>query len=635
MAELTAEDKAILAEAERRGIQLTPQVSPEDQAILDEAQRRGISLEPPQPKGKIMAVDMPPFGGGKPQNQPSGAGRSFDKGPYRTIGAAMGGTGGAIAGTVAGTPVAGTMIGAALGEGAGQMWEQGQYPPTMVGGTIVPGSMGSVDIDPYSAMNEGSVQGVMDVTGTKAAKALVKPFGWATGKVKPGAKRLQEIFKRKYGGELTHADMTKSYLGDTAQNIAESGAFSGQVMRNLHEAKQAIPLQNGFRELGEEIATGKYTMDEAGDFLLSGILGDNKAKRAAIGKSWQKMDEALGQPLVNVDETVKMLDDIIAKAPSGGSEAGRRAKLMLDKIRPKGQPPGPITWEMAHIEQSDLFDIPTATKQAMSNRDDSLMKQMRGSLLKAMHVSAKNAGPEAYEMWKTIRKQYGAMMQPYTSPFIKQILRTEGGKNIANKIFRQQSAGVIKKLKSVVPVKDWKNLQAAWLEEEAATAINKEGIFDLRGFLNKINNMKAYDAIFDGDVKGRLDDLIGVVRLIGEEGSAGKSGSIFIQMKQAGAVSNLAGGAAMGTLTGVGSGSIIGGVSTAGLWLGGPWVIAKILANPKATRFFTAELKKGGTGEMLAKALEVVSRFGARETGSIAKDYMEGEQMTPPSMNIP
>jgi hypothetical protein len=623
MAQLTQEEQDILAEAERRGIQTTPQVNPEEQAILDEAQRRGISLDKPQPKGKIVAMDMPPKE------------RATN---LKTVSEGMGGTAGSIIGGAFGG-VPGAAAGAAVGGGAGnvygQMLEQGAYPPTMVGGVMVPGRGESVDIKPMEAVKEAGVQGVMDLAGGVATKPLSKVAGWATGKLKPRAKELQEAF-RKYGGELTHADLTKSSGGDVAQNIAEKSFLGGETMRKFHEIKQAIPLQKGLTKVADDISTGKLTMDEAADLVADGLLGKKKLKMQAMSKNWKVMDEFIGQPGVDINKKVlPLLEDIVSKAPSGGSTSSSRAAKMLEYFK-KEYPDGMIPWERAHIEQSDLFDVTPMGAQMQSSIDKANLNRIRTAIRGAMGKSAKNVSDEAFELWQTIQKQYATEMKPYNIKWIKQVMNTEGGANIGRKIFNQKSPRLINELKKITPPERWKDLQSTWLEEEAASLVNKEGLFDLRGFLNKIDNMKgSYDAIFDGPQKKALDDLIDVARLIGEEGGAGKSGAIFVQMKQASAASNITGnlgqGLALGGAAGLGTG-LAGGVSAAGFWLGGPWAIAKIITNPTATRFLTRSIKQGGNADYFLKAINVISKAGARETGSLLAD----EKQTPqPPMNIP
>lgn len=537
----------------------------------------------------------------------------------------IGGTAGSLLGPQ------GTAGGAAIGNVLGQMAEQGSYPPISMGGVIVPGKMpdsGELNIDWMEAGKEGAAQGIMDLGGGLAYRALKKPFIWASETIKPGAKEIARKFKDLYGGELTYGEQTKSFLGDVLQNVAEKSAFGGQTMAKFHELKQAIPLQKGLEKISKDLVDNPQTVDKAGDVLADALSGGKRLKMKALSNSWKAMDDFVGQPAVDMNrKVIPLLQEIIRTAPSGGSPSAAKAKTMLDYFS-KEFPDGMVTWERAHIEQSDLFDISQAAKLTMSSVDKANNTKMRSAILKEMGQSAKELSPEAYNAWVSIRKEYAKAMEPYNKKFIKQVANTEGGVNIMSKVFNQKSPGLIEKLRSVVPENKWKDVQAAWLNDKASSLVTKEGLFDIASFTKSIKNMgDSYNAIFKGEQKKAIDHLVDVIDSIGSTGTAGKTGAIFIQMKQSSALAQLGGAAAVGAAAGYGSQNPYAGLAGAGIILGGPWALAKVLTNPVATRYFTRAIKTG-TGEAIDNFNKYISKFAARTVGSRLVDE---EPLTTPS----
>lgn len=593
MAAITPEEQAVLDEAERRGLL---SISPEEQAVLDEANKRGLLKE--SPGGYSVGTEMPSSKSSRPS--------------AKKVMEMMGGTAGSVFGA------GGTVAGAALGNVQGQLAEQGAYAPIMFGPAMIPGKFpeGGADVSLGEAAKEGAVQGAFDVVGGRAYKALRKPLKFAAETIKPGAKEVAKKFGDLYGGALTYGEQTKSYLGDVMQNIAEKSAFGGETMRKFHELKQAIPLQKGLEKISKELTDTPQTIDEAGDLLIDALVDGKKLKMQALANSWKAMDDFVGSPAVDLNrKVIPLLNDIIEKAPSGGSSSSARAKQMLDYFS-KEHPDGITTWERAHIEQSDLFDLPSAAKKMMSSVDKANLTKLRGSILDSMGESAQELGDEAFNVWKSIRKQYATEMGPYNVKFIKKIASTEGGVNIMGKVLSQKSPKQISKLRSLIPESKWNEVQAAWLKDSAEKLVNKEGLFDLGGFTKSIKSMgDSYDVIFKGEQKEAIDHLVKVIEHIGSTGTAGKAGAIFIQMKQSSAVAQLGGALAVGGVAGYGTQDPYYGLASAGIILGGPWVLAKILTNPTATRYLTRTIKTG-TGEAIDSFNKFALRYASRFAGS-------------------
>ena len=532
--------------------------------------------------------------------------KGFVESMKEDAGATIGSTAGGIIGSMLGPTGerAGEFIGGTGGDIYQQQVEQGGVPPIYAGGGQFVGYQepkGKVDLK--QALTKGGIEtlgGEVGRTAFKGIRKLATPYG---RQVKEGAGKALAKMK-EFGGDINTAQLTESWFPDIMQNVAKTGLFGGSEMAEYSTKKQKEPIKRIVDNVIEGIGK-KAPPDEMYLLTQDAIKGGRQVVSKIMGEVYREVDKLTGAAKVDTSGVLKIAQEILRTEPtSGGGEAARLARKYLDELE------GIVSFERAHIEQSDLFDIPKGKAIVTKGVDKANQARLRNAWIKSMSKAAQDLDPEGYRLWRAARDMYKDKMKPYNSNFVARVLNTEGGGKALKNIFPSKEPGLINKLHATIRnPKQWQDLKASWLEDMVQNNVQTKpaGEFKPRKFLDKIGELGdgAYKAIFDKAERKELDQLIEIIDMVEEKTLTGKLGIMMIQMKQAGALATLGGVVAGGT--GAGAGAAVGILAV-------PKVFAKILTSPKMTRYLTNTLKFPEGSEAAAGAMgRLVAAYVADE----------------------
>jgi hypothetical protein len=233
-----------------------------------------------------------------------------------------------------------------------------------------------------------------------------------------------------------------------------------------------------------------------------------------------------------------------------------------------------------------------------------------------------NVERKAYDAYKSANQYYKAKVAGvFDVEDIKGLVNKERPADIAKDTFLPKNPAYIKQLeKAVADPETFESMKASWLSSVFEEATDpKTGELSTKQILNKIKSMgSSYDTMFTHEQRTAQKNLFNVMRMIEEKSASGKPGAIFIQLKQAGAIT----GATTGIGTGIGALASGGqGAEKGALWgvgagaLGSsviflaPPLAARILLSPTLTKYFTQQLKYEATPEVLAEISRALSRI--------------------------
>jgi hypothetical protein len=540
-------------------------------------------------------------------------------------------------GSLVGGPQGAGILGG-VGNIMGQYADQGAVPPFWTGGgytePVIP--EGGVNVDWGEAGAEGALQGTADLLGFGFGKGIAKAWAPATRTAKPEAQAAKKWLE-EHGGRLAAPQESTGRLMGFGQTVAETGIFGKGVMEDFAKQYQTAPIRSAIEETSKKLGQ-MVPVDDAGTNAVNAVLGSRKAKMRVLSKEFKAIDDAVGgEPIIDLKKSKELWEKIVKEKPAKGSKAAEQAQAFLDYYKDVDK----TTYERAAIEQSDLFDIPTAVKQASTDNDSRLNTKMRNDWIRATYEALNDIEMPPVELGSNMSNQYRRLTQsktaaearkklvsayreaqaPYSKKQVKELLRTEGGVQAFNKIVNQRSPSKLVQIKKAIGnQKEWEELQSAWLADKLTPAAEgtvqadkwidpETKLFNYTKMLNEIEKMgPSYDVFFSGSQKKAIDELIDAIRVV-EKNKSSRTGAIWIQLKQAGALSALAGG--VGYYSDENRGAVIGGIAGAATGaLGGPYLLAKLFTNPTTTSYL-ARAMKADRADLMIKAIENMIRHTA------------------------
>lgn len=556
--------------------------------------------------------------GGVIRATPESEGRNFP------VGAVVGGTAGAV--LSGGNPAV-----AALAAGAGQALQEGVEQAVES-----PGRSPSVREAGRRILEETFLSGAAEVGARLIPGGKLRfprfPFGQRLG---PEAQQSLTFLNSQAPAlqpALLPAEATESFLVDVLQNISESSFLGGGKILRFRENRQQIfdtiadglVDQFGQRRTPEEVGElfiqaveeNKELAQQPAQVLYNTVstLTAPTERRVPIHEVVPIRNDAgavmlgpAGEPLTKtvtrfetvLDNPVPVKTDSLKEFVSSkqrisdelrGIEGAQAGDTLADQVAGLGDS---MTFEAAQSLRSRLI---AAVDQLKTEKKGApaigLMKQLIKRIDAEIESALQVANPNALEMWREANRIFREGEKQFNNRVVRSLKRKAlpeflaAPESVLNAVLKPNASKRIELLRTAVGESQWPAFQSSMIEGLIMKA-QREG--QLRGAtLERLlfNPSKgglgraALEKSFTQEQIEGFNRFAETVKLTQEKQTG--TGRIFIQLKQAGALVELAG---------VGLGIAEGEVTPESVALiAGPGVIARLMVNPRTARLFTEGL---------------------------------------------
>jgi len=459
------------------------------------------------------------------------------------------------------------------------------------------GSLAAETIDPTESPLRSAGQaavrgGLGEGLGGLAVKLGSRLFVRPAKTLEPGARETIKIVAEK-GGVVTPG-LARSGGIDILENIAEASLFGGK--RVLRVREEAISI---VKEAADDFVSkfGRIATEEEFGFLLKDIVKDGAKAFKVEGKVMANtLDALVGAPRVDY-LVVKRGAQRLMKELSAGLPAPKTMsilKAIIDK-------PGKVSFAEAQILRSNLLAVGRQGSELIPGQAPAAAKVLANLVDKAMEEGVRGVGRNARLFWRKFNKFWRVGKEEFEGNLIKAIIRRDPEQLI--RLTRTGSPSVIRRLRKLVVrvevkpgrsaitgaarSKTWKKVQGATIKDFMNQATDP-GTGELVGkklvaVINKYGDEGLRELFPVGIGPITLKKVAKALRTVQASASGEKTGSIFIQLKQAGAVSEVP-----GVLLGV---TQFVSTELATAVLVGPFVLSRIFTNPTLARMLTIGLK--------------------------------------------
>ena len=564
------------------------------------------------PSGQLASPDQKPEPAGTNSTSPfSGIAQELASDPKKRdeflaeaakMGLEMGGStiGAGVGGAAGGPPgaIAGAGLGSAGGNAILQLLQRtgavpGEPPATVGEAAKDLGTAGAV-----GAAGEGAGQLIFKILA-KGAKPFAKT-------VLPEAKEADEILKRQ-GGRLTPAQLTESRPLDLLENVAENSLFGGGPLRKLKLKNTKI-----FEGLIDDVIqkfSSRATKEQIGDVLQATITDSRDVFRGMAQKLYGKVDELAGGASVNIAplkaQATEFLQEIGAGLPAGS------ARKILRSILDKGDD---LTFRDAQILRSDLLSVTRQQNDLLGNRAQGLARRLAKTMDKNLADGiSQTTSEEALTAFRNANDFWKQGKVKFNNSLIKSIVNGDPDV-VLNRFVKPGKPTAVRLVREAIdnPAR-WKQVQGSFAEDIIQNATDIDGALKSPKIISQIEKFRnggALGELFPGKNIKIVEDLEKFakgLRII-EKGTPDKTGSIFIQLKQAGAAA-LAFNFALD--------------ATGATILLGPAALGKALTNPKIIKFLTDGIRVG-------KGVQAKTTFVTRLAALMTREGIEVQQSANP-----
>lgn len=496
--------------------------------------------------------------------------------------------GGLVGGVVTRSPK-GAAIGAGLGGAAGEAYKQvGQH---MVGAEEAPQTVGEA----VERMGKaGGRQALYELGGRAivgAGRRMIAPFRKdlipeaeiaekTLDKYMPQYTEGLRIFKKPT--TILPAEATENRALDILQNVSEKSLIGGgniREMKLLRETAVNDMIDDVINQFGQ-----RADPDLVGDVFVAAVEKRMEPTRILTSMMYNNVDNMTQGVTVSTKELKKFVKPLLARAKEIGSVEAANAGD--DLVRAISELPDNINYATAKdlrsrlISKIDEFKVINKTAPALGKA-----KKAMTLIDQATESSLRKSSPEALALWRQANKLYKQGNERFNNKFIRRLAKKaiDDGEPeaIAKNIFKPGAVSNIRKAKQAVDKETWKELKSWYVQDSMRRATSTEsGVIGGVALENRLLGKtgmgdKALREIFEPEELASLTDAMKTLKIIQKRQGEG-IGGMAIQLGQAGAVASI--------LTGRGE-----GVAT--VLLGGPYVLAKLMTNPKTAKW----LKQGAT----------------------------------------
>ena len=540
--------------------------------------------------------------------------------------AAAGGVGGAILGAAAGGigAIPGGVAGGVLGAMGGQNIAEITRP-------YLTGQPSAPPLESAARIGEAGLYGATGEIGGQVLgaglKAVAAPLA---SKLSPLVRPAREAVP---GLALTPAQMTQARGIDILENVAEASLLGGGRLQAFKGRQQDL-IKTTADALAESFGS-QATPVEVGQVFQRSVQKSREAFHAAAKSLYGEVDQLTPSPLLPITTTRTVVSPLVdAQGRSIErilSETHLREVGIVD-MRPlkttaqniltkRGRLPKSLTSETGQSVLTDLANLPDQTTFAnaqlmrsqllkgarardLADIETGLSKKFAGVLDEAMEGAARSLSGDAAEAYRAANAFYRSGVEQFQNKFIQSIVKKTPEK-VAESIFQRGGVTLVRQARAAVDEAAWTEVQGAFLRRTIQNSTD-----DVTGFLSgrKLQNAlfaktgvstEVLDAAYGNETRRKLQGLVDAIRLTQDRPSEG-TGRIFIQLKQAGAATDVAGAA---ITFGVGF------PKTAAMIMFGPAALSRVFTNPTAIQWLTTGLTLGPGTEAGARALSQLSAF--------------------------
>lgn len=355
---------------------------------------------------------------------------------------------------------------------------------------------------------------------------------------------------------------------------------------------------------------GAALQEGANTFLIQNIKGTDKVASKSA-QYFGALDSAIpAATRIDVTESGKLLQgfvDQFADAPNIARELGAtKWQGWLDDIAKNG---GQLTWEQVRALRSSVGEAIGKLSGPLSGRSGGSLKQLYGALTRDLDATAKAQGKDVYGLWKRANSHYEWASRKVKSALgflFKENVSSAGAyenfMDLVSSKGRKADVAKLREIKRTMPEEAWTEVVATvirWMGRAAPSAQDATGeAFSASTFLTdwaKISD-EAKDVLFAGkgapqNLRTELNQWAKLMERAKEAQSVlnapARSGTTL------GNIMLLLGGGAMG----------VADLTTAGATMGGMYMSARIMTNPRALRALRSYAASGGTPEAARRVI--------------------------------
>ena len=506
------------------------------------------------------------------------------------------------------------------------------------------GSFAAEGVDPSTDPLQTALTTAAFGAGSQAVlypfEKMMRPLFNPSPRLRPNAEEAIEFLAER-GATAPPASFTGSTAVNRLESVAESSFLGGSIVSDTRAFAGDI-VEAALRDLGALLPKTNIDRMALGEMLQDTLEGGVDLFNLEARRIFSVVDDVTARgPLVagaSIADAIRGQLDILSVGLSSAAPGAR--KILNESLAKVVDANGNIinlTFAQAQALRSDLLSIGRSALDLSPKKALQMARTTAKAVGEEMRTAARGLGRQALVRWENANKFWTEGLDEFNSKLITGMLRSDP-EMVYGLAVKNQSPSTIRRLRNIVVKSDPKFDPARSMITQAAENVQwqqVQGRFLLDIFqqatdanTGKMSGAKLRRLLEDfgsvgdqgGGATGTLVELfpVGNVALggVGNPGSLmrlarsleviqsesiDRTGSVFIQLTQAGAVGGL-----LVSLTGGGTSALTAG--TAAILLGPP-ILAKMFTNPKVVRALTIGLKAPRGSLQGARAAAVISAF--------------------------
>ncbi|WP_391487156.1 injection protein [Leclercia tamurae] len=358
---------------------------------------------------------------------------------------------------------------------------------------------GGEDVDPLQTLVSAGVGGVLK-GGETAASAVSRSVA---GKIAP-EKQAQMDFARKNNLPLMTTDVVepKTNVGKQARALAERIPYAGTGgMRSEQQAAREGLVKTFSDNVGGISDTQLYN---------SATKGQRQFIKAA-GDRYSRIINSMGDTPVDITNTVKSIDDQIAKLTQPGASQDRSAVNVLQQFK-SDITSGPNNLQLARENRTNLRKRFMAApdevdRDTLQKASDAVYQAYTTDMKRAV---ANNLGPQEAANMARVDRSWAKFNDMMSNTRVQKALQS--GKTTpedVTKLVFSQSPAERSQLYRLLDDNGRQNARAAIVQRAVDKATDASGNLSVEKFINEMHrNRKQAATFFRGEHGKQLDGVI-------------------------------------------------------------------------------------------------------------------------------
>lgn len=533
---------------------------------------------------------------------------------------------GSIAGGIAGavTPLpGGALVGTRLGSAAGSLL--GTIAGTSIGTSVKQIAEGKPETATERLKEHGinvAEQSAYDLLGSTIGTGLAKGLEKLSPSAREGAGTAQALLTAK-GGSMSGAQAVQSPTVDLAESFARAGAGGkGQFVALDKRNLDAIEAIKG--DLLQRITSAPPNDRVAGKLFHDAMRKGEGAHSVAASALYKDFEQRAANvavdsaPIANLGRSIA--DQFKAVANVGKSEAGGR---LIDQL---ANVPNTLTFSDAHFLRSNLLATVRDLKISGTELKALATAQRAAKLVdEQMEAAAKGLPVDLFNEYRGISAFYRKGKEAFNNDLVQTLVSKEP-ERVGEALFRSGNVSEIIQARASlrqaelfdksVNAKDALNrLRAGYLNAllTSKSALSREGETTAANMMKELASARTsrqFNVMFSGEQHKAIDEFARTAFLVLNNKPA--AFGILAPLLQAAAIGDLALGASGSPVSTQSPLKDVGVIVS-------PYVLAKVLTNPKAVSVLVKGLK-------LPLAAVQVPAVITKLTGDMTKAMQESSE---------